>query len=138
MLTTRNKGIQTETNDALQITLYQWHSNIYEKQTRRVGNEILSSVDLFVFFLFLCLFTCLFVCLFYFHYLLCVMFLFIYCLLFHVSLFHILDVLLHSYLALNHIFFQKDWMEANTELLSICCKIFKVCLTILGHYALKG
>ena len=21
---------------------------------------------------------------------------------------------------------------------SICCKIFKVCLTILGHYALKG
>ena len=23
-------------------------------------------------------------------------------------------------------------------ILSICCKIFKVCLTILGHYALKG
>ena len=30
------------------------------------------------------------------------------------------------------------WSDTHLKSCSICCKIFKVCLTILGHYALKG
>ena len=30
------------------------------------------------------------------------------------------------------------WSDRLLKSCSICCKIFKVCLTILGHYALKG
>ena len=30
------------------------------------------------------------------------------------------------------------WSDTLSRSCSICCKIFKVCLTILGYYALKG
>ena len=32
----------------------------------------------------------------------------------------------------------REWSETLYKSCSKCCKIFKVCLTILGHYALKG
>ena len=30
------------------------------------------------------------------------------------------------------------WSDTLLKSYCICCKIFKVCQTILGHYALKG
>ena len=31
-----------------------------------------------------------------------------------------------------------NWSDTLKKSCSKCCNIFKVCLTILGHYALKG
>ena len=46
----------------------------------------------------------------------------------------------HVYLSFIFPYLYLNYMNYNVSILrnSCCLKIFKVCLTILGHYALKG
>ena len=42
-------------------------------------------------------------------------------------------------LSINHVKHNvSKWSDTLQKSCSKCCKIFKVCLTILGHYAIKG
>ena len=46
---------------------------------------------------------------------------------------------IHQFLSQTQTFRGQQGQEGIYQRhISICCKIFKVCLTILGHYALKG